>query len=129
MRIAEHPSAHCAFRRSADAKLTVPPDLIRPADAALDLGGRVPDWSFGFHHLERPTERAIEYFFYEADCGGMRLRLGPRADPQNNIRDKFQGYAALWRTLPFPFRVVTVTTCPERIANMIDVVDELDAPK
>jgi hypothetical protein len=23
----------------------------------------------------------------------------------------------------------TVTTCPERVANMIDVLDELDAPK
>src|SRR4051794_25456324 len=48
------------------------PDLIRPAGTALDLGGRVPDWSFGFHHLERPAERALEHFFYEADCGGMR---------------------------------------------------------
>jgi Replication-relaxation len=105
------------------------PDLIRPAGAALDLGGRIPDWSFGLHHLERPAERAREHFFYEADCGGMRLRLGPRADPQNNIRDKFQGYAALWDTLPFPFRVLTVTTCPERITNMIGVLDELGAPK
>jgi hypothetical protein len=59
----------------------------------------------------------------------MRLRLGPRADAQNNIRDKFRSYAELWQTLPFPFRVLIVTTCPERIANMIDVLDELDAPK
>jgi hypothetical protein len=109
--------------------LAYAPDLIHPAGAALDLGGRVPDWSFGFHHLDRSAGRALEHFFYEADCGGMRLRLGPRADPQNNIRDKFQGYAELWKTLPFPFRVLTVTTGPERIANMIDVLDEIGASK
>jgi hypothetical protein len=59
------------------------PDLIHPAGAEIALGGRVPDWSFGFDHLDRPVERALEHFFYEADSGGMRLRLGPRSDPQN----------------------------------------------
>jgi hypothetical protein len=122
--------SHAALRLIEPAGiLAAAPDLIHPAGAALDLGGRIPDWSFGMHHLDRPAERALDHFFYEADCGGMRLRLGPQADPQNNIRDKFQGYAELWKTLPFPFRVLVVTTCPERIANMIDVLNELDAPK
>jgi Replication-relaxation len=93
--------------------------------------GVVPDKIFGLHVLSRPEGRNKAYFFLEADRGTMPvMRKGLK---QTSFFRKFLAYHETWQqelhTKLFNiknFRVLTVTSTPERIKNMIAANREIN---
>jgi hypothetical protein len=86
--------------------------------------GVAPDALFGLHYLDRPEGRNRAYFFLEADRATMPIA-------RNNVRQtsffrKMTAYTETWKqgihTSVYGiqnFRVLTVTSSPERVANLI----------
>ena len=86
--------------------------------------GVVPDAIFGLHFTDRPEGRNRAYFFLEADRATMPVR---RTNPrQTSFFRKLVAYYETWKqgihTSVYGiknFRVLTVTSSPERVANLI----------
>ena len=89
----------------------------------------VPDYIFGIEVLDKPEGKNKAYFFLEADRGTMPLT---RKDiDATSILRKFLSYQDTYKNRLQNkyfninnFRVLTVTTSPDRVANMIDVCAE-----
>lgn len=86
--------------------------------------GVAPDGIFGLHFLDRPEGRNRAYFFLEADRATMPIQ---RANVrQTSCFRKLTAYYETWKqgihTSVYGiknFRVLTVTTSPERVENLI----------
>ena len=139
-------SAEIAARRTGTVRLIEPrdilagaPQLTRRADNPWALPARItyagvtqdirliPDKVFG---LDYTDARKRSYFFVEADRGTMPIiRSNPR---QTSFHQKILGYLAGSRPINTHgehfgignFRVLTITTSPERIASMIDALKQ-----
>ena len=86
--------------------------------------GVAPDARFGLHYLDRPEGRNRAYFFLEADRATMPIA-------RNNVRQtsffrKMTAYTETWKqgihTSVYGiqnFRVLTVTSSPERVENLL----------
>jgi len=137
-------AAEIAARRSGNVRLIEPRDILaasppttRRADNPWALPARItyagttqdirliPDKVFGLDYTEA---RKRSYFFVEADRGTMPIvRSNPR---QTSFHQKILGYLAGSRPVNAHgqhfgignFRVLTITTSPERIASMIDAL-------
>ena len=102
---------------------------LREGREALDLG-LVPDQVFGLRFENEPEGRNRAFFFLEADRGSMPLvRSGLL---QTSVYRKLLSYAETWRqglhTARFGirhFRVLTVTTSPERVRHLLKVTERL----
>jgi hypothetical protein len=87
--------------------------------------GVIPDQMFGLQYLDKPEGRNIGYFFLEADRATMPvMRSNLR---QTSFYRKLVTYYATWETglhtklFNFKnFRVLTVTSSPARVANLIE---------
>jgi hypothetical protein len=101
-------------------------------DGSSEPTGVFPDQMFGLRYLNLPDGRNRHYFFVEADTGTLAIRrTGKR---QTNIVDKVRAYNRTWvvwdkapelRPFSFPkFRVLFVTSSPERVENMIERLQE-----
>jgi hypothetical protein len=139
-------SAEIAARRTGNVRLIEPRDILaaapqttRHADNPWALPARItyagitqdirliPDKVFG---LDYTDARKRSYFFVEADRGTMPIiRSNPR---QTSFHQKILGYLAGSRPTNSHgqhfgignFRVLTITTSPERIASMIDALKQ-----
>lgn len=86
--------------------------------------GVVPDGMFGLQYLDKPEGRNTAYFFLEADRATMPIfRKGVR---QTSFFRKLVAYHETWKqgihTSVYGiknFRVLTVTTSPERVENLV----------
>ena len=86
--------------------------------------GVAPDACFGLHYLDRPEGRNRAYFFLEADRATMPIvRKGAR---QTSFFRKLVAYQETWRQRLHTelygiqnFRVLTVTSSPERVMNLL----------
>ena len=86
--------------------------------------GVAPDALFGLHYLDRPEGRNRAYFFLEADRATMPIQ---RANVrQTSFFRKLTAYYETWKqgihTEVYGiknFRVLTVTSSPERVENLI----------
>lgn len=96
--------------------------------------GVVPDAIFGLQYLDQPEGRNTAYFFLEADRATMPIfRKGVR---QTSFFRKLVAYHETWRQAVHTdvygiknFRVLTVTTSPERVENLIKANRALNAGK
>jgi len=85
--------------------------------------GVIPDAVFGLHFLDRPEGRNRAYFFLEEDRGTMPIER--KTLHRTSIFRKLLAYSETWRrkvhTNRFGinnFRVLTVTTSPERARHI-----------
>lgn len=96
---------------------------------AVDLGV-APDRVFGLRFEDEPEGSNRAFFFLEADRASMPVaRRGLR---QTSVARKFLAYAETWRqglhTAHFGikrFRVLTVTTAPERARHLLAANERL----
>lgn len=96
--------------------------------------GVVPDATFGLQYLDQPEGRNTAYFFLEADRATMPIfRKGVR---QTSFFRKLVAYHETWKQAVHTtvygiknFRVLTVTSSPERVANLIKANRALNAGK
>lgn len=94
--------------------------------------GVIPDGLFGLHYPDKPEGRNRAYFFLEADRATMPVvRKGPR---QTSFLRKMTAYWATWKQEIHTslygiknFRVLTVTSTPERVGNLIAANRSLNA--
>jgi len=92
---------------------------VRYEDATVTVGV-VPDRVFGLQHSDKPGE--IAWFFLEADRATMPVQR--RGFKQSSFMRKLVAYQETWRRKvladEFPrFRVLTVTTSPERVDHLL----------
>ncbi len=95
--------------------------LYRNEQAEL---GVIPDAVFALHYLERPEGRNRAYFFLEADRATMPVARSNLR--QTSFFRKMVAYHATWKQELHArqfgiknFRVLTVTSSPERVANLL----------
>ncbi len=96
--------------------------------------GVVPDAIFGLQYLDQPEGRNTAYFFLEADRATMPIfRKGVR---QTSFFRKLVAYHETWKQAVHTtvygiknFRVLTVTSSPERVENLIKANRALNAGK
>ena len=89
-----------------------------------EILARAPDALFGLHYLDRPEGRNRTYFFLETDRATMPVQ---RANVrQTSFFRKMTAYYETWKqdlhTRMYgikKFRVLTVTSSPERVENLI----------
>ena len=89
-----------------------------------EILARAPDALFGLHYLDRPEGRNRAYFFLEANRATMPIQ---RANVrQTSFFRKMTAYYETWKqgihTSVYGiknFRVLTVTSSPERVENLI----------
>ncbi len=86
--------------------------------------GIIPDAVFALHYLDKPEGRNRAYFFLEADRATMPVTR--KNLQQTSFFRKMVAYHATWKqdlhTRLFGiknFRVLTVTSSPERVANLL----------
>jgi hypothetical protein len=92
--------------------------------------GLVPDKIFGLQYLDKPEGKNRAYFFLEADRATMPVM---RSDiRQTSFYRKMVGYHETWKqglhTKVYGiknFRVLTVTSSPQRVKNLIEANKQL----
>jgi hypothetical protein len=92
--------------------------------------GLVPDKIFGLQYLDKPEGKNRAYFFLEADRATMPVM---RTDiRQTSFYRKMVGYHETWKqglhTRVYGiknFRVLTVTSSPQRVRNLIEANKQL----
>ena len=93
--------------------------------------GIVPDWVFGIEVADKSGRKDTHWFFLEADRGTMPI---VREDfDRTSILRKLLAYEATWKQDIHQkrfqwnrFRVLTVTTNPQRVQGMIDACRQLN---
>jgi hypothetical protein len=87
--------------------------------------GVIPDAVFALEQSDQPADRQRSYFFLEADRGTMPVTRQNSA--LSSFARKLQAYAATWtqslhcrRFNLDRFRVLTATTCVERLNHLVD---------
>lgn len=102
---------------------------VREGTETADLGV-VPDQVFGLRFEDEPEGRNRSFFFLEADRGTMPLTRNSLL--QSSLYRKLLSYQETWRqglhTAHFGmryFRVLTVTSSPERVRHLLRVTANL----
>jgi len=126
-----------ACRNQSSLRLLSPEEIVPPPDTArkreplrwtVDIGNRlqcgvIPDRVFGFEFTDKSGRRNQSWFFLEADRGTMPI-VRSSLDKSSSFR-KLSAYEATWSQNLHRtklglnrFRVLTVTSNPERIGTM-----------